>query len=154
MPKINDLTTRPGGPQPTDEFWLASAGAAADFKSTIAALTGAVLGNISVTENANGVSVVVPGKFQVCWAYLTLPSLAFGETVDYVWTFPTPFPGSSPLPIVIPVASMTSNFHRNASPSSASGDWTRESIKLFVQDHRTAGSAVANRVMVVAFSRL
>lgn len=42
MPKINDLTTRPGGPQPTDEIWLASAGGAADFKSTITALTNAV----------------------------------------------------------------------------------------------------------------
>jgi len=49
-PKINDLPTRPGGPQPTDEFWLASAGGAADFKSTIAALTAAVSGNLSVSQ--------------------------------------------------------------------------------------------------------
>lgn len=61
MPKINDLTNRPGGPQPTDEFWLASAGAAADFKSTIEALAAAVLGSISVVGDADATCYRIPG---------------------------------------------------------------------------------------------
>jgi len=91
-PKINDLPTRPGGPQPTDEFWLASAGAAADFKSTIAALAGAVLGNISVIENSNGISFRVgAGKnYQIASGLVTFSGSGSGLRTA-TWTFPQAF---------------------------------------------------------------
>lgn len=50
IPKINDLTNRPGGPQPTDEIWLASAGGVADFKTNFDAITELIVGNLSSAQ--------------------------------------------------------------------------------------------------------
>lgn len=149
---ISGLTALPGTLDPAALVAIVQSGVT--YKATGQQVIDMVFGNISVIENANGVSVRVAGKFQVCWAYLNLAGLAAGETLDHVWEFPEAFPLASPLPIVVPVASTTSNIPRSVAVSSASGDWLRGSAKLFIRDDRPTGSSVSNRVMVVAISRL
>lgn len=88
MPKINDLTTRPGGPQPTDEIWLASAGGAADFKSNFNAILTFIANNTAginvpvvqwvpavtaATTNATFTGLVAAGR------YIKLGPLVFME---------------------------------------------------------------------------
>lgn len=150
---ISELTALPGNLNPDAILAIVQGGVTyhTDFEKLLTFIAGNMS---SIESNANGTSLRVPGRLQLCWAYLELPGLAAGETLDYVWEFPEAFPLSSPLPVVIPVPSMTSNFHRSVSPSSASSDWTRESVKLFVRDHRTTGSSAANRLMVAAVARL
>lgn len=79
------------------------------FQATIAALTSAVLGNISVVENANGISVRVPtARVQIC-AHLTgAATLNEGDTNSgyrtptQTWTYPQPF-SSAPHVVGSPV---------------------------------------------------
>ncbi|HLS01351.1 MAG TPA: hypothetical protein VK054_05120, partial [Beutenbergiaceae bacterium] len=100
---LGQLPVAPGGLNADDIFHIgraiSSGNPAAGVNSyggTIAELSAAVLGNISVTSNSNGVSFRIAGdfRFQICVGQVTFAS-GGGVTRNVVWTFPQDFGTSS-----------------------------------------------------------